>query len=220
LPQRAEFHNLPPRLHNKATSKSNGNKLPKKNCKLMLSSQLSASAIAARALRPELVAKCVAARYGGFAVKRAFALRVQEQRYFSSTRKDAWGSKEFFHNDSRLRSAAESNDFLHLDHHKDQEQTLHYEIPMNVRQKVVNPEDAVSLVRDGDTVCVSGFVSQGAAEAVLKALGEKYEKTGSPNKLTLLFGGGPGPLSKSVSFLLVLLLHPYLISISSCFSNR
>lgn len=63
---------------------------------------------------------------------------------------------------------------------------------MNVRQKVVNPEDAVSLVRNGDTVCVSGFVCQGTPEAVLKALGEKYERKGTPNKLTLLFGGGPG----------------------------
>lgn len=63
---------------------------------------------------------------------------------------------------------------------------------MNVRQKVVGPKDAVSLVRDGDTVAVSGFVCQGTPEAVLKALGEKYEKKGSPSKLTLLFGGGPG----------------------------
>jgi propionate CoA-transferase len=72
------------------------------------------------------------------------------------------------------------------------EQTLNYEIPKNIRQKVLSPADAVALVRDGDTVCVSGFVSQGAAEAVLKALGERYEETGSPNNLTLLFGGGPG----------------------------
>jgi len=63
---------------------------------------------------------------------------------------------------------------------------------MNVRQKVVSPKDAVSLVRDGDTVCVSGFVCQGTPEAVLKALGEQYENDGTPNKLTILFGGGPG----------------------------
>jgi propionate CoA-transferase len=32
----------------------------------------------------------------------------------------------------------------------------------------------------------------GVAEAVLKALGERYDRTGHPNNLTLLFGGGPG----------------------------
>jgi propionate CoA-transferase len=32
----------------------------------------------------------------------------------------------------------------------------------------------------------------GAPEAVLEALGKRYEATGSPNSLTLLFGGGPG----------------------------
>jgi propionate CoA-transferase len=35
-----------------------------------------------------------------------------------------------------------------------------------------------------------GFV--GAPEAVLKALGERYSDTSSPNRLTLLFGGGVG----------------------------
>ena len=116
---------------------------------------------------------------------------TQHKRSFTSTQKAAWSSKEFFHNNSRLRFS-DSSDFLHLDHHRPEEQALHYEIPMNVRQKVVDSKDAVSLVRDGDTVCVSGFVAQGAPEAVLKALGEKYEKDGSPHSLTLLFGGGPG----------------------------
>ncbi|EEC47286.1 predicted protein [Phaeodactylum tricornutum CCAP 1055/1] len=69
---------------------------------------------------------------------------------------------------------------------------LHYEIPQRVRQKVVSASDAVALVRDGDTVSCSGFVAQGVAEAVLKALGERYDRTGHPNNLTLLFGGGPG----------------------------
>jgi len=56
----------------------------------------------------------------------------------------------------------------------------------------VNASDAVELVRDGDTVCVSGFVTQGSPEAVLAALGEHFEEYGHPNNLTLLFGGGPG----------------------------
>jgi propionate CoA-transferase len=36
----------------------------------------------------------------------------------------------------------------------------------------------------------------GPPEAVLAALGKRYEETGSPNNLTLLFGGGPGDWGK------------------------
>jgi propionate CoA-transferase len=70
------------------------------------------------------------------------------------------------------------------------------EIPQRIRQKVISAADAVSLVNDGDTVCVSGFVTQGAPEAVLVALGERYKQTNSPSNLTLLFGGGPGDYDK------------------------
>ena len=69
---------------------------------------------------------------------------------------------------------------------------LHYTIPQRVRHKVLSATDAVALVRDGDTVCCSGFVCQGVPEAVLRALGERYERTGHPHSLSLLFGGGPG----------------------------
>lgn len=70
--------------------------------------------------------------------------------------------------------------------------TLKYTVPQRVRQKLISASDAVALVRSGDTVCVSGFVTQGAPEAILKALGERFEATGDPANLTLLFGGGPG----------------------------
>jgi hypothetical protein len=180
----------------------------------MLSTRLSTST-AVRAVRPSLLLKCVTARYGGDLAKRLAQqqgaelwhwrdspARALQQRSFSSDRRNIhWGARtEFFNNESRLRSAG-SNDFLHLDHeHQQHQQTIQYEIPQNVRQKVVSPKDAVALVRDGDTVCVSGFVAQGTPEAVLKSLGEKYEKTGSPNKLTLLFGGGPGTSGKERVF--------------------
>lgn len=36
-----------------------------------------------------------------------------------------------------------------------------YQVPQRIRQKVMSASDAVSLVHDGDTVCVTGFVSQG-----------------------------------------------------------
>jgi hypothetical protein len=38
---------------------------------------------------------------------------------------------------------------------------LKYQVPQRIRQKVISASDAASLVRDGDTVCVTGFVSQG-----------------------------------------------------------
>jgi propionate CoA-transferase len=44
----------------------------------------------------------------------------------------------------------------------------------------------------GDTVACSGFVSQGAPEALLEGLGNRFRETGTPRDLTVLFGGGPG----------------------------
>jgi acyl CoA:acetate/3-ketoacid CoA transferase len=123
-------------------------------------------------------------------------------------------SNKFFRNHSSLSS--------HDDEHPDlgcgTKHSLQYEIPHNIRQKVISASDAAALVRDSDTICVSGFLCQGmetqtetwhilnecsyvnyfrfwyvgAPEAVLKALGERYSDTSSPNKLTLLFGGGVG----------------------------
>lgn len=65
-------------------------------------------------------------------------------------------------------------------------------LPKRVEQKIVSASDAVELIRDGDTVAVSGFVATGAPEAILKAVGERFEATSSPKNMTLFFGGGPG----------------------------
>ncbi len=73
---------------------------------------------------------------------------------------------------------------------------LNYRVPHRLKQKITSASDAVELVRNGDTVCVSGFVSQGSPEAVLEALGARFEKYASPFDLTLLFGGGPGDHGK------------------------
>ncbi|KAI2513797.1 hypothetical protein MHU86_580 [Fragilaria crotonensis] len=70
------------------------------------------------------------------------------------------------------------------------------EIPQRIRQKIISASDAVSLINNGDTICVSGFVCQGAPEAVLKAIAERYTESTTPNNLTLLFGGGPGDYDK------------------------
>lgn len=71
-------------------------------------------------------------------------------------------------------------------------------IPSHLSHKVCTPSDAVSLISQGDTVCVSGFVGQGSPDLILKALSERYEAeckqgiVGGVGDLTLLFGGGPG----------------------------
>ena len=91
-----------------------------------------------------------------------------------------------------------------------------FKLPRRVREKVVTASDAVSLIGNGDTVAVTGFVAQGRAvceclllrrkdylkilcdlasgapEYVLEALGDMYRDTGHPHSLSLLFGGGPG----------------------------
>lgn len=69
---------------------------------------------------------------------------------------------------------------------------LKYSVPRRLKQKIVTASDAVELVRSGDTVAVSGFVTQGSPEAILQALGSRFERDGNPRDLTLLFGGGPG----------------------------
>ena len=73
-------------------------------------------------------------------------------------------------------------------------------IPSHISHKVCTPSDAVSLIRRGDTVCVSGFVGQGSPDLLLKALADRYDTEceqeantdGGVGDLTLLFGGGPG----------------------------
>lgn len=52
--------------------------------------------------------------------------------------------------------------------------------------QVLSAREAAELVKDGDTVAVSGIVSLVAAEAALKALGERFRETGSPRDLTII----------------------------------
>jgi len=56
------------------------------------------------------------------------------------------------------------------------------------RSKLADIGVAMALVRSGDTVVCSGFVSQGAPESLLSHLGSRT----NVRNLTLLFEGGPG----------------------------
>ena len=61
-----------------------------------------------------------------------------------------------------------------------------------MRKKVVSVAESIAIVRDGDTLCCSGFGSNGVPVELILALEKKFLETGSPKNLTLLFGGGPG----------------------------
>lgn len=61
-----------------------------------------------------------------------------------------------------------------------------------MRKKVVSASEAIAILRDGDTLCCSGFGSNGVPVELILALEKRFIETGSPHNLTLLFGGGPG----------------------------
>jgi propionate CoA-transferase len=55
------------------------------------------------------------------------------------------------------------------------------------KKPVMTASEAVLLVKDGDTVSISGFVASCMPEALSKALEERFLDTGSPKGLTLLY---------------------------------
>lgn len=61
-----------------------------------------------------------------------------------------------------------------------------------MKRKVVKSDEAVAILRDGDTLCCSGFGSNGVPIELVQALEKRFLETGAPTNLTLLFGGGPG----------------------------
>nr|WP_319564774.1 acyl CoA:acetate/3-ketoacid CoA transferase [uncultured Rhodoferax sp.] len=61
-----------------------------------------------------------------------------------------------------------------------------------MRKKVVSAAQAIALLRDGDTLCCSGFGANGVPVELILALEKRFLDTAAPRDLTLLFGGGPG----------------------------
>jgi propionate CoA-transferase len=54
--------------------------------------------------------------------------------------------------------------------------------------KFMSAEEAITLIKSGDTVAISGFVGMGHPEEISKAVEKKFLETGEPRNLTLTFG--------------------------------
>jgi len=63
---------------------------------------------------------------------------------------------------------------------------------MALKNKIVSAEEAIAIVRDGDTMCVSGFVGIGTPDELILALERRFLKEGHPANLTLVFAAAPG----------------------------
>lgn len=60
------------------------------------------------------------------------------------------------------------------------------------RGKIVSADEAVRLIRDGDTVALDGIMGAGAADELITALERRYLQSGAPRGLTLLYASGIG----------------------------
>ena len=58
---------------------------------------------------------------------------------------------------------------------------------LTARDKIVTAEEAVALIRDGDTIVAEGFAGQCFAEELTLALEARFLQTGCPRDLTLAF---------------------------------
>ncbi|MCS6765644.1 MAG: malonate decarboxylase subunit alpha [Candidatus Protistobacter heckmanni] len=58
--------------------------------------------------------------------------------------------------------------------------------------RILTADQAAELITDGATVACAGFVGAGHAEAVTSAIERRFEATGAPRDLTLVYSAGQG----------------------------
>ncbi|MBV8108920.1 MAG: acyl CoA:acetate/3-ketoacid CoA transferase, partial [Hyphomicrobiales bacterium] len=63
---------------------------------------------------------------------------------------------------------------------------------MTLKNKIVSVDDAIAIIRDGDTISVSGFVGIGTPDELLIALEQRFLREHHPAGLTLVFAAAPG----------------------------
>src|ERR671933_993970 len=63
---------------------------------------------------------------------------------------------------------------------------------MVLKNKIVSADEAVAVIRDGDTLCSSGFVGIGTPDELILALERRFLETRHPAGLTLVFAAAPG----------------------------
>jgi len=63
---------------------------------------------------------------------------------------------------------------------------------LKLQNKIVSSDEAVAVIRDGDTIVVQGFVGIGVPDELILALERRFLATGHPRDLTLLFAAAPG----------------------------
>ncbi|MCU0687268.1 MAG: acyl CoA:acetate/3-ketoacid CoA transferase [Polyangiaceae bacterium] len=61
-----------------------------------------------------------------------------------------------------------------------------------MKNKVVSADEAIALIRPGDTLANAGFVGNGTPDELLAALERRFLATGTPRDLTLVFAAGQG----------------------------
>ncbi|HMO27908.1 acyl CoA:acetate/3-ketoacid CoA transferase [Enterovirga sp.] len=61
-----------------------------------------------------------------------------------------------------------------------------------MKNKIVSADEATALIRDGDTVAVSGFVGIGTPDELILAIARRHEAQKGPKDLTLVFAAAPG----------------------------
>jgi propionate CoA-transferase len=60
------------------------------------------------------------------------------------------------------------------------------------RGKIVSADEAVRVIRSGDTIALDGVMGGGAPEELIIALEKRFRETGEPRELTLVYASGIG----------------------------